>query len=149
MLSRLERAESSPTAALLGRICGAFGMTLSNLLLASGEGGGRLVRRAAQAVWIDPASRYLRRQVSPLSNLPMQLIEVELPSKAQVPFPASSYAFIRQVIWLLAGRLEFVEGSTVHRLHKGDCLELGAPADCVFRNPGRAACRYLVVVANR
>jgi transcriptional regulator with XRE-family HTH domain len=149
MLSKLERGEASPTAALLGRISGAFGLTLGSLLAEEGSARGRLLRRAQQPVWVDPQSRYRRRQVSPLSELPMQLVEVELPAGARVAFPASAYAFIRQVVWLLEGRLDFAEGGTVHHLRPGDCLELGAPADCEFRNPGRAKCRYLVVVARR
>ena len=32
MISKIERAEASPTAALLGRLSGAYGITLSNLL---------------------------------------------------------------------------------------------------------------------
>jgi transcriptional regulator with XRE-family HTH domain len=149
MLSKLERGEASPTAALLGRISGAFGLTLGTLLAGEQSARGRLIRRAEQPVWVDPRSRYRRRQVSPLSDLPMQLVEVELPAGARVAFPASAYAFIRQVVWLLEGRLDFAEGNIVHRLEPGDCLELGAPSDCEFRNPGRAKCRYLVVVARR
>jgi transcriptional regulator with XRE-family HTH domain len=149
MLSKLERAESSPTAALLGRICGAYGLTMSALVAQPGEGGGRLVRRAQQPVWRDPQTHYLRRQVSPLSDLPLQLVEVELPAGASVSFPASAYAFIRQLVWVLRGRLDLVEGETLHRLRAGDCLELGAPADWTFRNRGRAACRYLVALTRR
>ena len=39
-------------------------------------------------VWRDPQSHYLRRQVSPLSDLPIQLVEVELPVGGAVAFPA-------------------------------------------------------------
>jgi transcriptional regulator with XRE-family HTH domain len=149
MLSKLERGESSPTATLLGRLCGAYGLTMSALVALPGDHGGRLVRRAEQPVWQDPQTHYLRRQVSPLSDLPLQLVEVELPAGASVAFPASAYAFIRQLVWVLAGRLDFVEGATVHKMRSGDCLELGAPVDCVFRNPGRSASRYLVALTRR
>jgi len=149
MLSKLERGEASPTATLLGRICGAYGLTMSALVALPDQAGGRLVRRAEQPVWKDPQTFYRRRQVSPLSDLPLQLVEVELPAGAQVAFPAAAYAFIRQLVWVLAGRLDFAEGETVHRMSAGDCLELGAPVDCVFRNPGRGACRYLVALTRR
>lgn len=149
MLSKLERCEASPTAALLGRISGALDMTLSSLLAATAAPGARLVRKADQPTWKDPTTGYVRRQVSPLSDLPVQLVEVELPPRAEVGFPASAYAFIRQYIWVLAGTLEFVEGAQVHKLDSGDCLELGPPTDCVFRNRRRSACRYLVAVARR
>lgn len=149
MLSKLERGTASPTAALLGRISGALGLTLSSMLATEQDGAVRLVRAEEQSVWKDPQTGYLRRQVSPLSDMPVQLVEVELPAKAEVAFPASAYSFIRQQIWVLAGALEFVEGTTLHRMQAGDCLELGPPTDCVFRNPGRATCRYLVVVTRR
>ncbi|HTT09318.1 MAG TPA: XRE family transcriptional regulator [Burkholderiaceae bacterium] len=149
MLSKLERGEASPTAALLGRICGACGLTMSALVALPGENRGRVVKRIDQPVWRDPQTHYLRRQVAPLSDGPLQLVEVELPAGAEVAFPASAYALIRQLVWVLGGRLEFVEGDTVHRLGKGDCLELGAPAACVFRNRGRAVCRYLVALTRR
>jgi len=149
MLSKLERCEASPTAALLGRISGALGMTLSTLLAADDAAGSRLVRRAEQPAWRDPDTGYLRRQVSPLSDLPMQLIEVEFPPGAQVAYPAAAFAFIRQAIWVIAGTLDFAEGAHLHRLRPGDCLELGPAADCVFANRGRTPCRYLVAVVKR
>jgi transcriptional regulator with XRE-family HTH domain len=149
MLSKLERCQASPTAALLGRISGALGLTIGQLLAAADASGARLVRLADQPVWRDPETSYLRRQVSPLTDMPVQLVEVELPPRQEVEYPASAYAFIRQLIWVIAGTLEFVEGNDKHALRAGDCLELGSPAKCVFRNPARSACRYLVVVARR
>jgi len=148
MISKIERAEASPTAALLGRLSGAYGLTLS-ALLAEGEPQRGPVRAANQPVWRDPATGYIRRQVSASANMPVELIEVDLPAGATVSFPAASYAFISQVIWVLGGRLTFVEGEMTHDLGPGDSLELGPPADCTFRNDGAAACRYLVVVLRR
>ncbi len=148
MISKIERSEASPTAALLGRLSGAFGLTLSALLATEERHGGPL-RAADQPLWRDPATGYVRRQVHAASAMPVELIEVELPAGATVSFPASSYAFIAQVIWMLAGTLAFVEGSVTHTLRPGDSLELGTPADCTFRNDSAAACRYLVVVLRR
>jgi transcriptional regulator with XRE-family HTH domain len=149
MLSKIERCKASPTAALLGKISGALGITMSALLTAPARLGARLVRADEQPVWRDPGTGYVRRQVSPLSDLPMHLVEVRLPRAARVAFPASAYEFIRQLVWVIGGSLEFREGNTVHKLGVGDCLELGDPADCEFRNSGRAECRYLVVVVKR
>jgi transcriptional regulator with XRE-family HTH domain len=149
MISKIERAEASPTAALLGRLSGAYGITLS-ALLAEGEAPKRgPARRAEQPVWRDPATGYIRRQVSASAKMPIELIQVDLPAGATVSFPAASYAFISQVIWVLGGRLTFVEGEVSHQLSPGDSLELGAPADCTFRNDGTAVCNYLVVVLRR
>lgn len=149
MLSKIERAEASPTASLLGRISGALGLTLSTLLLRAEGNKSGLVKAADQPVWQDPATHYTRRQVFASADLPLELTEVELPPGASVTFPASSFAFLRQVIWMLDGHLSFTEGSKVHDLGAGDCLHLGPPSDCTFENTGRKPCRYLVALLRR
>ena len=149
MISKIERGAASPTATLLGRLSGAFSLTLSTLLARAELGGSRLLRAADQPQWRDPASGYVRRHVSPKSDLPLELVQVQLPPGASVTFPASSYAFIRQLMWVLKGRLTFREGSLTHELRSGDCLELGPPSECTFANRTRSACSYLVVVLRR
>jgi transcriptional regulator with XRE-family HTH domain len=148
MISRIERAEVSPTAALLGRLSGAFGITLS-LLLADHDQPRGPVCRADQPVWRDPATGYVRRQVSASAKIPIELTEVDLPPGASVALPASAYAFIAQVMWVLAGRLSFVEDGVTVDIGPGDSYELGTPVDRVFRNDGAEPCRYLVVVLRR
>lgn len=66
-LSRLERAEISPTAAPLGRLCTAYGRTMPRLLAEVESGGepAQLVRAADQRVWADTPSGFERRSVSP------------------------------------------------------------------------------------
>lgn len=149
MISKIERAEASPTASLLGRLSGAYGITLSALLAESEAPRRGPVRCADQPVWRDPATGYIRRQVSASANIPVELTEVDLPAGASVAFPASSYAFISQVIWVLAGRLTFVEEEDAHDIGPGDSFELGSPVDRTFRNDSDAPCRYLVVVLRR
>ena len=112
MLSAIERGSASPTAALLVRIASAFGLTLSTLIARAELGNGGLVRHGDQPVWTDPETGYVRRHLSPPCDMPLELIRVELPAGARVAFPARSYAFIRQQIWLLDGRLDFSEGET-------------------------------------
>jgi transcriptional regulator with XRE-family HTH domain len=149
MLSRIERGESSPTAALLGKISGAFGLTISHLLTPPEAPAERLRRSQDQEIWRDPATGYLRRQVSPACDSPIDLVHVELPPGQAIAYPAASYAFIRQMIWAQSGELTFIEGTETHRLGPGDCLSLGPPRDCVFRNDRAEPCRYLVVVTRR
>ena len=78
--------------------------------------------------------------------MPLELIRVELPAGARVSFPASSYAYFRQQIWLIDGRLDFTEGDLVHVMQPGDCLALGSPADCTFHAPGPGPAVYLVAL---
>jgi transcriptional regulator with XRE-family HTH domain len=146
MISKIERGEASPTATLLGRLSGAFGLTLSTLLARAEQSGSRLMRAADQPQWQDPATGYVRREISPRSDLPLELVRVELPAGASVTFPASSYTFNRHLVWVLKGKLTFVEGNTVHEMDPGDCLLLGPPVECTYRARGREPCIYLVVV---
>ncbi|AZO74732.1 MAG: helix-turn-helix domain-containing protein [Mesorhizobium sp.] len=146
MLSAMERGMTSPTAALLVRIASAFGMTLSTLIARAEMQGGGVCRKDEQPVWQDPATGYVRRHLSPATQMPLELIRVSLPAGAKVDFPAASYAFIKQQIWLIGGRLDFTEGDVVHRLEPGDCLALGAPSDCTFHAPGPEAAEYLVAL---
>lgn len=149
MINKVERGEASPTASLLGRLAGAFGFTLS-MLLARTEADhiGRLVRADEQFRWIDPETGYIRRQVAPApgSDIPLDVVQVELPAGASVTFPAKNYSSVRQLIWVSDGCLTFVEGEVIHTLSAGDCLELGPPADCTFRNEQSIPCHYIVIV---
>ena len=149
MIAKIERDEAQPTAALLGRLSGALGMTLSELVARAEGDDVRVSRLGTQPVWTDPATGYRRRAVSPASGGPMELVDVELPAGASVAFPADTYTFIHQQIWVLDGELVFREAEVEHRLQAGDCLALGPPAPCVFVNASGAECRYLVAVARR
>ena len=149
MIAKVERGDAQPTAVLLARLAGALGMTLSELVARAEDGGGRLVRLADQPTWIDPASGYRRRAVSPASGRPLELVEVELPARARVAFAADAYALVHQQIWMLDGRLRLHEGDTVHELDTGDCLQLGPPAPRVYVNPTDRTNRYLVALTRR
>lgn len=148
MIHKIERGESSPTATLLGRLSGAFGISMSMLIARAEMQEGKLLRLADQPVWHDPQSHYLRRHVSPRSDLPIDLVQIELPAGSDIPMPASSYVQARQLIWLQQGELVFVEGDVRHEMKAGDCLELGPPDDCRFINETTQTCVYLVVRLN-
>lgn len=119
MIHKIERGESSPTASMLGRLSGAFGISMSTLIAVAEMQEGKLLRLAHQPVWHDPQSHYLRRHVSPRSDLPIDLVQVELPAGSDVPMPASSYALARQLIWLQQGELVFLEGNARHEMQAG------------------------------
>src|SRR3954469_7474998 len=57
MISKIERAESSPTAALLGRLSGAYGITLSALLADTQEDRRGPKRRADHPAWRGAGAR--------------------------------------------------------------------------------------------
>ncbi|MGF6960070.1 helix-turn-helix domain-containing protein [Paraburkholderia youngii] len=149
MISKIERGEASPTATVLGRLSGAFGLTLSTLLALAEQTGERLVRRADQSLWEDPETGYTRRRISPPTGGVLELLEIELPIGVRVPYPSDAFAFQHQQIWVTQGVLTFREGSLTYRLEAGDCLQLGAPVDCEFFNAGTQVCRYVVGLVRR
>lgn len=149
MIGKIERGEAQPTAALLARLSGALGLTLSELVARAEGDDRRLARASEQPTWTDPETGYVRRAVSPPGGGPLELVEVLLPPNTEVAVPASAYAFIHQQILVLAGHLRFREGDATHELGAGDCLQLGPPAPCAFINPGSEPCRYLVALTKR
>lgn len=149
MIGKVERGEAQPTAALLGRLSAALGLTLSELVARAEQTDRRLARAADQPTWTDPDTGYRRRAVSPRAGGPIELVQVELPPGAHVAYPADAYAFTHHQIWVQDGRLRFREGAVDHELGPGDCLELGPPAPCSYTNAAARVCRYVVAVAKR
>lgn len=149
MISKIERGEASPTATVLGKLSGAFGLPLSMLLALAEQAGERLSRVGDQPVWTDPETGYTRRAVSPRSGSMLELVEVTLPPNARVSYPSSAFTFLHQQIWVRNGSLVFEEGAMTHELEAGDCLQLGPPAPCTFFNPGNRPCSYVVALVRR
>ncbi len=146
MISKVERGQASPTAAILVRLAGAFDLTLGGLLARAEEPHGPVVRAGDQPVWRDPASGYLRRQIFERPKHPVELVQVELPAGARVGMPASSYSRIRQLVWVMKGCLVIEEGAARQELGTGDCYGFAAPADTTFANESSDPCVYLVAL---
>lgn len=147
MIARVEKAESSATAALLGRLCGAFGVTLSSVLAAAEQPPERLSRRDKQPVWQDPETGYLRRHVSPAGAASgMEIIAVELPPKVRVPYDpwrANPYA---QQLLMLRGTLTLQVGGATYELAEGDCMDFDVQRPLVYENRTGGIVRYVVVI---
>jgi transcriptional regulator with XRE-family HTH domain len=149
MLSRIERGESSPTAQLLGKVCGGLGITLSVLFAETEAPASPLSRRRNQSTWRDPASGYLRRNVSPPgTGSPIDIVEVEFPPGGSVAFDSQRLAGTDQHVWVLDGTLELQLGEDVFRLERGDCLMMRFDRPILFRNPTGRHVRYAVVISH-
>jgi transcriptional regulator with XRE-family HTH domain len=86
-LSRLERGETSPTASLLGKLCSAYGLTMSRLLAELEQQGAKLIPLKSQQVWVDPETGFRRRLVSPPSrDFRMEMLEGSLPPGAVITY---------------------------------------------------------------
>ncbi|MDQ1034867.1 transcriptional regulator with XRE-family HTH domain [Streptomyces sp. V3I8] len=148
-LSRAERAETSPTASLLNRLCAVHGRTMSQLLseVEAEAGPAPLVRVADQAVWEDRASGFVRRSVSPPhAALRGELVEGRLTAGADIAYDRPPVPGLEQHIWVLDGQLEVMAQDTGHRLDTGDCLRLRVWGPTRFRCPGPQDARYALAV---
>ncbi len=146
-ISKIERRQTSPTAAILGRLAAGLGVPLTELLAEEPAAPGALCRRAEQELWRDPATGYSRRQVAgrdPASGT--ELVEIQLPAGARVSYPRWNGTPYRQRLWLVEGTLEVRYGEDVHRLARGDRLDFGVDRPLAFAAPGRSGCRYLLLV---
>jgi transcriptional regulator with XRE-family HTH domain len=146
-LSRLERGELSPSAAMLGRLCTVYGWTLSRLMAEAEGRPPTLVPAASQTEWTDPESGYTRRMVSPPApGWRGELVEVRLPAGATVTFDTSPVPGLEHHLWMLQGSLSLtVEGAT-HTLGPGDCLRYALSGPSTFLALGRRGVHYLVAI---
>jgi transcriptional regulator with XRE-family HTH domain len=153
MISLIERGESSPTAVVLEKLATAFGVTLASLFdpLPSDAraSSSPVCRRAEQVEWKDPASGYVRRNVSPPGvPQPMQIVEVRFPAGARVAFDnGGRETRVHQQVWVLDGTIDVAAGDERHRLREGDCFAMQLDRPTMFYNPMRRAARYAVVIA--
>ncbi|MET0220422.1 MAG: XRE family transcriptional regulator [Tardiphaga sp.] len=144
-ISKIERAEASPTAVILVKLAKAFGMTLAALMARAEERHDLLIRSSEQPVWRDPETGYVRKQVFRHPDHPVELVKVEMPARQSVTL--SAYVNMRQAVWVLRGNLVLVEDGERHQLGPGDCLGFGTPADVTFANETAIPCEYIVALA--
>ena len=150
MISLIERAESSPTAVVLERLAMGLGVSLASLFDAPEPSASPVSRRAAQALWQDPHSGYVRRNVSPAGvGSPLQIVDVQFPPKARVAHETGPRdPVVHQQIWVLEGRIEVTVGTTLHKLEAGDCLALVLDQPLSYFNPTRQVTRYAVILTS-
>jgi transcriptional regulator with XRE-family HTH domain len=146
-LSRAERAEISPTASLLNRLCGVYGRTMSQLLSEVEAEPAPLMRVTEQQVWEDRASGFVRRSVSPPHpGLRGELVEGRLSAGADIAYDRPPVPGLEQHIWVLEGAIEVTAQEVEHRLGTGDCLRLRVWGPTRFRCAGPADARYVLAV---
>jgi transcriptional regulator with XRE-family HTH domain len=147
-LSRLERCELSPTAAMLSTLCGQYGWTLSRLMAEAERGTPSVVRAKEQVTWQDPETGYVRRVLSPPhSDLKGELVEVTLPRGSSVSYGASYLPGLEHHLWMLEGTLSLEILGKTFRLEKGDCVRY------VLTGPSKFVCgtrhaRYVIALVH-
>jgi transcriptional regulator with XRE-family HTH domain len=146
MISLIERAESAPTAVILERLATGLDVPLASLFDEATPRPQPVSRRADQLQWRDPASGYVRRNVSPSGvSSSFQIVDVEFPPGARVAFDSGTR--VHQQVWVLEGSIEIRVGPECYALNAGDCVAFVLDRPVAFSNPSSAPARYAVVVA--
>ena len=105
-----------------------------------------LLRPLQQPVWVDRASGFHRRSVSPPAALyKAEFIEARLDAGAQIDYDLPSIPALEHHLWLLSGQLELTLEGRVFRLSPGDCLRYRLFGASRFHVPGDEPAITLVI----
>lgn len=144
-LSRLENAEVSPTASVLGKLCAAYGMTMSRLMHMVEDEFAPLVRRGAQPIWTDREIGFRRRSVSPpAQTLAGEALECELEPGTHITYDHSPRPGLEHHLLLLDGELELSVGGRTYDLRPGDCLRYQLFGPSAFATPQHSGAKYIL-----
>jgi transcriptional regulator with XRE-family HTH domain len=149
-ISLIERGQSSPTALVLNKLSSGLGVTVASLFEGSRAMAelSPVARVAEQPLWTDPASGYVRRNVSPPARSPIQLVDVVFPAGQRVAYDTAAREIeVHQQVWMIDGAMEVTVGEVPWRLESGDCLAMRLDQPIIYRNPTRKPARYLVALA--
>ncbi len=146
-LSRLENAEVSPTASVLGRLSAAFGLTMSRLMHMVEDDFAPVVRRDAQPVWTDETVGFRRRSVSPPAHtLAAELLECALEPGARIAYDEPPRPGLEHHLLLLEGQLEVSVGGQTYELRPGDCLRYQLFGASAFTTPKSSGAKYILAI---
>ena len=144
-LSRLENGEVSPTTAVLGKLCAAYGLAMSRLLRMVEDDFPPVVRRAQQSLWTDPETGFRRRSVSPPARaLAGEALECELGAGVTISYAATPRPGMEHHLLLQEGKLSVTVDGRAHDLLAGDCLRYQLHGPSVFATPPDSGARYFL-----
>ncbi len=144
-LSRLENAEVSPTASILGKLCAAYELPMSRLMLVVEDDFAPVVRRDAQPVWTDPSIGFRRRSVSPpAQSLAGEVIACELDPGTRIDYQQPPRRGLEHYLLMQEGRLAVTVDGETHRLQAGDCLRYRLLGPTAFETPVDASAKYVL-----
>lgn len=142
-LSRIEKAEVSPTAQVLNKLCAAHNIPLSRLLHMVEESFEAKFELHEQPVWQDEALGFSRRSVSPPAvPLAGEVIEGTLKPGACINYNDTPRPGLEHHLVMLDGMLEITVAGDSYVLKAGDCFRYQLHGASCFSSPKGA--RYLL-----
>lgn len=146
-LSRVENGEVSPTAEALAKLCRAYGMTMSRLILMAEENFVAHVPRDMQDVWRDETAGFTRRMVSPPTpSLSGEVLDCFLEPGTRIHYDAPQMPGTEHHLVMLEGALTVDVEGRLHALSPGDSLRYKLHGSSGFETPPEQGARYILVL---
>ncbi|OUR76651.1 XRE family transcriptional regulator [Alphaproteobacteria bacterium 46_93_T64] len=146
-LSRLEKAEVSPTTEILGKLCAVYGLSLTRMLSAVEDSFEKVIRVKNQSLWEDKTTGFNRRSISPPSNsLAAEVVECQLRADTHLSYDSPSIAGQEHHLIMLDGYLELTIEAEKHCLNAGDSLRYKLFGASKFETTKRSPAKYLLVL---
>jgi len=147
MISKIERAETTASTAILSRLAEALGVTFSRLVSPITEREVIVIPASRQPVLKDDSSGFMRRCISPvLPGRGIDWVLNTLPPGAATGEFAAHRPGVSEYIYVLRGSLKAVVGGRSNHLETGDSMYFEADAGHQFYNTGSAPCEYFLVI---
>ncbi len=147
MIGKIEASSSSPTAGVLGRLCGGLGITMSALMAAVETEDATLLPAAEQPRWRDPETGLERVAVSPRTpSGAVEIARLRLPAGAVVTYPTPPSVAYGQQLLGVHGRLGFNVGRRRFDIGPGDCVAARIDRPTRLEALGDEPAEYLAVV---
>ncbi|WP_170336287.1 helix-turn-helix domain-containing protein [Ruegeria arenilitoris] len=146
-LSRMEKGDVSPTAETLGRLCAAYGLPVSRLLMMIEDSFDPRVPFERQPEWRDPETGFTRRSVSPpATGLSGEVLEGHLPPSTVITYDTPPKPGQEHHLIMLNGTLTLTVDEIAHDLKDGDCLRYHLSGPTRFETTPACGARYLLVL---
>ncbi len=146
-LSRIENAEVSPTASVLGKLCAAYGLTMSRLMHMVEDDFAPLIRRSTQSVWTDPTIGFRRRSVSPpAQTLAAEALECELDPGTRITYDRPPRSGLEHHLLMIEGQLDVSVDGRTYELRPGDCLRYQLYGPSAFATLDQRAAKYILFI---
>lgn len=143
-LSRLENAEVSATAQVLGKLCTVYGLTLTRLIRMVEEQFPPVIPSDLQEVWIDPETGFRRRSVSPPAQaLAAEALDCTIPPNTRLSYDGPPRPGMEHHLIMLEGAITITVSGATHALKVGDTLRYQLYGPSLFET-GPEGVRYIL-----
>ncbi len=147
MIAKVEATSSSPTAGVLGRLCGGLGITMSALMAAVETEDATQLSAADQPRWRDRVTGVERVAVSPRTAFSaVEVARLRLRAGIVVDYPTPPSVAYAQHIVGVAGKVRFTLGQSSFVVGPGDCVAARIDRPTRFEVLGSGPAEYVVII---